>query len=255
MITKKKPKRLLFRISPFMKKILVITNIVSVLLIVWLIYEGGFVKRAGGFFVKAFDIKDNYTYEMNPNYRTDAEKFMLSDRQADIVMLGNSITAQTDWNELLNRSDVANRGISGDISEGMLNRMASVLKVKPKLCFFMGGINDISRRVSYDKTLSNIKQIAGILTQNGVKPIIQSVLYTGDEFYGRDYNNPIVKRLNSELEKFCSENGILFLDLNKHLSENDILKNEYTHDGLHLNAKGYEAWAKIITGLLDHLSR
>jgi hypothetical protein len=31
-------------------------------------------------------------------------------------MLGNSLTAGVDWNELLDRPDIANRGIGGDIT-------------------------------------------------------------------------------------------------------------------------------------------
>jgi lysophospholipase L1-like esterase len=234
-----------------MKRTLIILNIFLTAIIVWLVIEGSFVKRTGEFIVKAFDIRDNYSYEMNQNYGPESEKFILYDKQADIVMLGNSITAQTDWNELLNRSDVVNRGISGDITEGMLRRMDSVLKVKPKICFFMGGINDISRRISYEKTVSNIKAIADVLKSNGIKPVIQSVLYTGERFYGYEDNNPVVAQLNAELKKICAESGIEYIDINSILSLNGLLRSEFTHDGLHLNAKGYKEWSLAIISVLD----
>ena len=41
----------------------------------------------------------------------------------DIVFLGNSITDRVDWNELLGKSNVRNRGISGDITFGVLQRL------------------------------------------------------------------------------------------------------------------------------------
>jgi len=191
-----------------------------------------------------------YTYDMNPVYKSETERFMRSDEKSDIVMFGNSITSQADWNELLGREDIVNRGISGDITEGMLKRIRSVLKVKPKYCFLMGGINDITRRVPYEETLSNLKTIAEILKTNGIIPVMQSVLYTESRFFSSDYNNPIVTKLNDDIMEFCSENRIDFLDLNRFLSENNSLKAEYTDDGLHLNAKGYEVWGKVLNSYL-----
>ena len=119
---------------------------------------------------------------MNPNYYPKKEQFDMISGQFDIVMLGNSITEQIDWNELLGRNDIANRGISGDITEGMLLRMDSVLKLKPSLCFFMGGVNDITRRVSYEKILNNITEIIHVLSAEGIETVIQSVLYTENRF-------------------------------------------------------------------------
>lgn len=234
-----------------MKKFLVISNLIFITAVIFLFIKGNFWNASNNFIDKKLNIKDTYTYDMNIFYKTESEKFMLFDKQADIVMLGNSITAQIDWNELLRRDDIANRGLSGDITEGMLKRMKSVLKVKPKICFFMGGINDITRRVSIEKTVKNIKQITEFLTANDIKPVIQSVLYTESRFYSSDYNNPIVTQLNDELKKFCEEKNIIFLDLNKYLSVNETLKSELTDDGLHLNAKGYAAWGSILVEFLS----
>lgn len=235
-----------------MKKILIISNIILLTLVIILAVHGNFVKKSEEYIKKELDARDEYTYDMNPVYQRETEKFMLFDKQADIVMLGNSITAQIDWNELLKRKDIVNRGISGDITEGMLKRIRSVLKAKPKYCFFMGGINDITRRVSYDKTLNNIIQIADTLKANGIKPIIQSVLYTEGKFFSCEYNNPIVTRLNKDLVKFCTENDIIFLDLNEYLSEDSKLRSEFTDDGLHLNSNGYAAWGRILEEFLTN---
>ena len=45
------------------------------------------------------------------------------DSKKDIIFLGNSITAGVDWNELLQNTNVRNRGISGDITFGLLERL------------------------------------------------------------------------------------------------------------------------------------
>lgn len=42
----------------------------------------------------------------------------------DIVFLGNSITNGNEWDELFGDISIKNRGISGDITAGVLNRFA-----------------------------------------------------------------------------------------------------------------------------------
>ena len=50
----------------------------------------------------------------------------------DIIMLGNSLTDGAEWNELFNNSHVKNRGIIGDIVQGLYERMEPILKGQPK---------------------------------------------------------------------------------------------------------------------------
>jgi hypothetical protein len=50
----------------------------------------------------------------------------------DYIFLGNSITAGTDWVKLLNLPQAKNRGISGDITFGILDRLQDVIDGKPK---------------------------------------------------------------------------------------------------------------------------
>ncbi|RXJ95214.1 hypothetical protein CRU94_05605 [Arcobacter sp. AHV-9/2010] len=70
------------------------------------------------------------------NELKDSEKF-------SIVMIGDSITdGVSNWNELLQNCEVQNRGISGDISKGVLDRLYTVNK-SIKKAFVMIGINDI----------------------------------------------------------------------------------------------------------------
>ena len=233
-----------------MKKFLIISNLTLIVLVIVLTVKGSFIQRAANFFNRLTGTKNTHTYNMNPNYYPKKEQFDMINGQFDIVMLGNSITEQISWNELLGRNDIANRGISGDITEGMLMRINSVLKLRPALCFLMGGINDITRRVSYDKTLSNITEIVNILTAEGVETVVQSVLYTGDGFSGSDYNNPIITKLNADLKKLCDDKDIKFLDLNARLSQNRKLRPEFTHDGLHLNAEGYAVWGNMLNSFL-----
>ena len=237
-----------------MKKILIISNLILLMIVIVLTVQGRFFQRGADFFNRLTGAENTFSYDMNPNYYPKKEQFDMIDGQFNIVMLGNSITEQINWNELLDRNDIANRGISGDITEGMLIRIDSVLKLRPAICFFMGGVNDITRRVSYDNTLSNITEIVNIFSAEGIEIVIQSVLYTGEGFFSSDYNNPIITRLNEDMKKLCGDKEITFLDLNAHLSQNGKLRPEFTHDGLHLNAEGYSVWGKVLEDFLNSYS-
>ena len=64
------------------------------------------------------------TYEMNRNYQVRREIFRLDRNEvARVLMLGDSLTAQGEWNAMLGEPLVANRGIDGDTSAGLLARV------------------------------------------------------------------------------------------------------------------------------------
>src|SRR5690606_41627183 len=65
----------------------------------------------------------------------------------DIIFLGNSISLGTEWLELLQNKRVRNRGISGDISFGVIERLKEITKGNPKKVFIMIGIIVISCRI------------------------------------------------------------------------------------------------------------
>ena len=171
-------------------------------------------------------------------------------QQYRIVMLGDSITAGTAWNELLGITDIANRGIGGDTTEGFYNRLSNIYSLEPELCFIMGGINDIFRGTSVEIIDSNMEKIINALLENKINPIIQSTLYVSDKNPNWKKINDAVDSLNSGLKKICSEKGLIFLDINNVLSVNGTLKNEYTYDSIHLTGSGYKEWSKIIFSII-----
>ncbi len=169
-------------------------------------------------------------------------------KQADIVMLGNSITARADWSELLNRNDIVNRGIDADVTEGYLNRMESVYSVCPKVCFIMGGVNDIARKIPLENTIRNIRQICAGLKEHQIIPVLQSVLYVADTYPEYEKMNISICRMNLELERIASANDIRFVNLNQYLSSEKVLMTEYVlPDGIHLNGAGYVKWGAVLS--------
>lgn len=77
----------------------------------------------------------------------------------DIVFLGNSITNGCEWHELLKNKNIKNRGISGDVINGINDRIDEILKGKPSKIFLMAGINDISKGHSIAEITGNIDKL------------------------------------------------------------------------------------------------
>src|SRR5687767_5230583 len=72
------------------------------------------------------------------NYAQRVEQFRsYTNTPGEVVFLGNSITAGTDWNELLELKNARNRGISGDITFGVLERLGEVTEGKPAKLFVL----------------------------------------------------------------------------------------------------------------------
>ncbi|GHU83513.1 hypothetical protein FACS189468_8670 [Spirochaetia bacterium] len=64
--------------------------------------------------------------------------------------------------------------------------------------------------------------------------------------------NSEVDKLNNWLKDMCSEERVLFLDVNQLLTINGALDEQYTYDGVHLLGNGYEKWRSLIESVLGN---
>jgi lysophospholipase L1-like esterase len=178
---------------------------------------------------------------------------LLPDTKNEVVFLGNSITDGCEWSELLQNPHAVNRGISGDTSEGVLNRLYQVTRIQPAKVFLLIGINDLSKNVSPDTVYVNIVKIVSTISRQSpkTKVYVQSILPVNDtftKFPNHITRMPQVKDLNIRLKNICPKLGATFIDLFSVLKNpnDDLLNPMYTNDGLHLLGEGYKAWAKAI---------
>ena len=83
-------------------------------------------------------------YEMNRNYQVRREIFRLDRNEvARVLMLGDSLTAQGEWNAMLGEPLVANRGIDGDTSAGLLARVGDDANFGGDAVVVWIGTNDV----------------------------------------------------------------------------------------------------------------
>jgi lysophospholipase L1-like esterase len=160
--------------------------------------------------------------------------------------------AGTDWMELLGRTDVRNRGISGDITFGVLERLNEVTEGMPAKVFVLIGINDISRNVPDSFIVDNYRKIIQRIKAGSPKTNIyfHTLMPVNNEYtqFKNHYNkDEHILYVNKELKTLAAKEEITLIDLYPHfLNKEKKLDKRYTIDGLHLNAKGYQLWADVL---------
>jgi lysophospholipase L1-like esterase len=190
-------------------------------------------------------LSDSLRYKANPNYEYETNLYKIyKKKQAAIVMLGNSITHGANWNELTGRDDIVERGIPSDVLEGFYSRLQNVYDLHPKVCFIMGGINDLYNATPVEDVYKSYVRVIESLRLKGIKVVIQSTLFVAKRFNYSADKNIQVEKLNKLLSDYAKNNGIEFVDLNIKMSTNKFLRDELTYDGLHLNANGYKIWVQ-----------
>ncbi len=174
-----------------------------------------------------------------------------------IVFYGDSITEMCDTDTYYPDLDIVNRGISGDTTAGMLERLENnLLSIEPSTVLFLGGINDVDKNISVEEITNNIENIVSQIKTRlpECKVIVQSVYPVNKEKLPRYLNkvnnrdNDKVHEINQRLPSICEKYGCLYIDINKILSdEQGNLNSRYTRDGLHLTKKAYFAISHVIT--------
>ena len=163
-------------------------------------------------------------------------------RHYSIIFFGDSITYNGDWGTLKGNYDVRNSGFPGFTTSHLVWLMNdNVIKYQPDTCYLMGGINDIGVGIPLNRTRLNYQQIVDSLLKHKIVPVIQSTLYTRTP-----EENDKVDSLNMFLKHLAIQRNVRFININKILSTDRMLKKELTIDGVHLNKDGYSLWKSML---------
>lgn len=188
-----------------------------------------------------------------PYYHQRASQFKLMPQlQPDVVFLGNSITDGGNWAELFPELKVFNRGISGDITKGVLNRLGETVDRHPRKLFLLIGTNDLAQGDDKDDVLNRIRQIISLIRTHSPQTeiYVQSIFPVNAEphrFLGHAKNTEKIKYINHQLQKEAEKNGYTYIDLFTALkNEEGHMDLSYSNDGLHLLGKGYMLWKHLI---------
>lgn len=176
----------------------------------------------------------------------------------DIIFLGNSITNGCEWAELFQNPHIKNRGISGDITMGVYDRLAPILKGKPAKIFLMIGINDLARGTSADSILANIRSIVEKIQAESpaTRLYMQSLLPVTDHyglFQGHTSRGALVPEINTDLKQMAEAAGAVYIDLYSAFVDpaTGKMNTKYTNDGLHLLGAGYRLWRDVVQPYIE----
>jgi len=185
--------------------------------------------------------------------RTSWAKQVKQDQGA-LVFLGDSITQG--WGDNFRGHfkgvKVANRGISGDTTRGVLIRLKEdVLSLNPKGVVILIGTNDLEEKATTEVIAGNLKLIIAALKKHNAKmPIILCNTFPSSATKRRPADQ--IKKINQlyfaavkgDAQITVLDTWLLFAD-----AKGDAKKVEFP-DLLHPNQIGYDKWAAALRPLL-----
>ena len=176
-----------------------------------------------------------------------AENEHYADYEVDVAFLGDSLTDGYDVGAYYPQYVVSNRGIGGETTVGLAERMEiSLYDLKPKVAVMLIGANNMDTMFdNYEAILQGFREHVP-----NTKIVLLSLTSMSGEWGKKNqlaaYNNVKIKML---AEKYSYEYVDLYSAL-MNLGTGEIY-DEYTTDGGHLTSLGYEVLTEAITPAVE----
>jgi len=180
-----------------------------------------------------------------------------------VVFLGDSITDGWKLDNYFAGKPYVNRGISGQTTAQMLVRMMpDVLAHNPAAFILLAGTNDIARNAgpqTLEMITQNIQAMAELARAHNAKVILCTVLPVSD-YTPRPQTQrrppADILALNQWIKDYAARTGATIADYYAAtVDDKGFLKDGYSGDGLHPNAKGYELMAPVAQAAIDKALR
>ncbi|CAN5745662.1 hypothetical protein BH23CYA1_BH23CYA1_18360 [soil metagenome] len=172
------------------------------------------------------------------------------------VLLGDSLSLWFPGELMPGRRVWINQSISGEKTQGVLDRLDLLKDNDVEAIFVMIGINDLIWGKTDAEIVANYQKIVLRLKEDHPKAqiVVQSILPHGGEnstWESRDkllaLQGDRIVALNDTLKTIAAENNAYYLDLYPIFVTGDgDLRDDLTTDGLHLNRQGYLVWRSAI---------
>ncbi|RIH65421.1 G-D-S-L family lipolytic protein [Mariniphaga sediminis] len=237
-----------------MKKILAFSIILNISFLILFSYE--IYKKGGSPYLKnkfrsekpdLLSEKPYWYYKKYQHWKETKSLYdILPNDSNEIVFVGNSITFGCEWAELFSNPKIKNRGIGGDNTEGLLERLTEITESNPDKIFLSIGTNDLALNIRISEICANYEKIINRINKSTPKTkiYIQSVLPTNNH---PERNNDSIIVLNNNLKKIADKKSAKYINLfDSFLNPDGNLNMELSFDGLHLKGQGYLIWKKLI---------
>jgi lysophospholipase L1-like esterase len=185
--------------------------------------------------------------------RGDAQVIFLGDSITDLWGdTGRSGVGEAVWMQKIAPMGAANFGVSGDMTENVLWRIANgELAGQPRVVVLEIGINNLGHRDTVDQTAAGI---AAVVSNIRVAAPSAQVLLMGMFPAGQGKGDPVtqeVASVNARIAGLADGVHIHYLDIGAaFLNPDGTVSRELLPDGVHPSAAGYELWANAVVGPL-----
>lgn len=143
------------------------------------------------------------------------------------------------------RVEFLNRGIVGELTDDMVDRFdRDVMESQPDSVIILGGSNDLGWGIEPQYVADNLARMYGEALTHGIQPVTCTV----PSVLGFDEGIQPRLQLNQLIKGYSAERSIVCVDLFSATADSltGRLKEDYSNDGLHLSALGYETVAETI---------
>ena len=180
----------------------------------------------------------------------EQENAEYDDYEVDVAFIGDSLTDGYDLAKYYPQYVTANRGIGGDTTFGLEERLqVSLYDLKPKVVVMLIGANNM------DSMLENYESILKGLQENlpESKIVLLSLTAMGGEHWGR--KNQLAAYNNVSIKLLAQKYNFTFVDLYSALYDVSIgeVYEGYTIDGGHFTHEGYTVVTAQVTPVLKEL--
>ena len=180
----------------------------------------------------------------------ERENAEYDDYEVDVAFIGDSLTDGYDLAKYYPQYVTANRGIGGDTTFGLEERLqVSLYDLKPKVVVMLIGANNM------DSMLENYESILKSLQENlpESKIVLLSLTAMGGEHWGR--KNQLAAYNNVSIKLLAQKYDFAFVDLYSALYDVSIgeVYAGYTIDGGHFTHEGYTVVTAQVTPVLKEL--
>ncbi len=180
-----------------------------------------------------------------------------------VVFLGDSITDAWNLGEFFPGKPYVNRGIGGQTTPQMLVRMfPDVIDLRPAAVILLAGTNDIAANTGPETAKmveENFQAITELAEKHNIKVILCSLTPVSDYTSGpKTVHRPPAQilALNAWIKSYAARAHAVFADYYSALvDKKGMLRNGYSNDGLHPNARGYALLVPVAEAAIEKALR
>jgi lysophospholipase L1-like esterase len=169
-----------------------------------------------------------------------------------VVFFGDGVIESGKWRKLLKDSSVINRGITGELTPGLLMRIGDIVARQPASVFLLAGEDDLHKHLQDESIIENIFSIVTKIKRGskGTRVFVLSLLPVDPSHKsfpaGYDKEEHVLI-INAQLTKYAERLGYTYVDMHSELTDaKGHLDARYTTNGLALSPAGYVHFTDIL---------